>query len=284
MPKILIATFAALTLISYTVYAKSSEWVADDQIKARIIVEKTSISEDLATLKGAVEIRLEKGWHTYWRTSGDAGLPPSFNWDGSKNLDKAHIKWPAPSRFNEAGFYTFGYKNAVTLPVTFHLQTPGDALDLNLALKAMICNEICIPKNLDLTLTLPKGDGAQSETTSQINAAFRDLPHEGNLDTLKIDNLAVGLDKLVVTVSDSRGLSDETQLFLELEGVSLSSPAVMEIDDADTNPSGQKPVRQARMIVPAPDDIKNLSSRISGKDMRITLVNKGRAIEKTFSF
>lgn len=284
MPKILIATFAVLTLISCTVYAKSSDWVADDQIKARIIVEKTSISEELSTLKGAVEVHLEEGWHTYWRTSGEAGLPPDFNWDGSGNLEKADIKWPAPSRFNEAGFYTFGYKNAVTFPVTFHLQTPGDALDLNLALTAMICNEMCIPKNLDLTLTLPKGDGAQSEETSKINAAFRDLPHEGNLDTLKIDNLAIGLDKIVVTVSDSRGLSDETRLFLELEGVSLSSPAVMDVDDPETKRPGQKSIRQARMIVPAPDDITNLSSRISGKDMRVTLVNKGRAIEKTFSF
>ena len=41
---------------------------------------------DNGELLAGVQIRLEPGWKTYWRTPGDSGVPPSFDWSGSKNL------------------------------------------------------------------------------------------------------------------------------------------------------------------------------------------------------
>jgi hypothetical protein len=36
------------------------------------------------------------GWHAYWRSPGDAGIPPSIEWAGPTNLAHAEIAWPVP--------------------------------------------------------------------------------------------------------------------------------------------------------------------------------------------
>ncbi|MEZ5919077.1 MAG: hypothetical protein R3D66_03935 [Alphaproteobacteria bacterium] len=42
---------------------------------------------------------MSEGWHSYWKVSGDAGLPPCFDWSGSDNIEKADIFWPMPHRW-----------------------------------------------------------------------------------------------------------------------------------------------------------------------------------------
>lgn len=34
----------------------------------------------------ALKLVLEPGWKTYWRSPGDAGVPPVFDWSGSEIL------------------------------------------------------------------------------------------------------------------------------------------------------------------------------------------------------
>src|SRR5262245_19051661 len=64
-----------------------------------------------------VEIVMAEGWKTYWRTPGDAGVPPTFDWSGSGNLGAVTVFYPTPMRMEEAGGEVIGYKNAVVFPV-----------------------------------------------------------------------------------------------------------------------------------------------------------------------
>ncbi|MDO5529308.1 MAG: hypothetical protein Q4F71_07880, partial [Paracoccus sp. (in: a-proteobacteria)] len=34
----------------------------------------------------ALELVLAPGWKTYWRSPGDAGIPPSFDWRGAEEV------------------------------------------------------------------------------------------------------------------------------------------------------------------------------------------------------
>ncbi len=76
------------------------------------------------TIEAGLEIRLAPGWHAYWRSPGDAGIPPSIDWAGSENLSRAEIAWPAPARYSLQGFETAGYRDHVVLPITAN---PGAA-------------------------------------------------------------------------------------------------------------------------------------------------------------
>ena len=49
---------------------------------------------------------------------GEAGgVPPSFDWSKSTNLESAQVLYPAPKRFTDKAGDTVGYKGTVLFPV-----------------------------------------------------------------------------------------------------------------------------------------------------------------------
>src|SRR6516165_6190063 len=70
-----------------------------------------------SVLRAGVEIRLQRGWHTYWRYPGDAGVPPRFDFTGSQNVKAVDVLWPAPQPIPEHDLVTIGYTGDVILPL-----------------------------------------------------------------------------------------------------------------------------------------------------------------------
>lgn len=52
-------------------------------------------------LLGGIAIQLQPGWHTYWRTPGDSGVPPRFDFSKSDNVEAVTVLWPAPRKFED---------------------------------------------------------------------------------------------------------------------------------------------------------------------------------------
>jgi DsbC/DsbD-like thiol-disulfide interchange protein len=103
-----------------------------------------------------VEIELEDGWKTYWRSPGEAGgVPPSFDWSKSENLESAEVRYPAPKRLVDKGGATVGYKGHVIFPVKLRLQGPTEPVTLRLAVSYGICKDICVPGEAELSLAVP---------------------------------------------------------------------------------------------------------------------------------
>jgi DsbC/DsbD-like thiol-disulfide interchange protein len=100
-----------------------------------------------------IEISLEPGWKTYWRTPGE-GIPPSFSWDESVNLRTAEVLWPVPVRFVEAEGTSIGYKQRVVLPILITPESQEKPVSLNLAVAYGICKDICMPVEAQLTLDM----------------------------------------------------------------------------------------------------------------------------------
>ena len=98
----------------------ASAWAETEQTAVRLIAATEAVGT-AGTVPLGLEFRLEKDWHIYWRTPGDAGFPPHVKWDGSENLAEATLHWPVPERFSVLGLETLGYEDAVVLPVTARL-------------------------------------------------------------------------------------------------------------------------------------------------------------------
>ena len=105
----------------------------------------------------AVELQLAPGWKTYWRSPGDAGIPPSFDWSGSTNVKSVRLHWPAPEVFEANGLQTIGYHERLVLPVEITPEDPSRPVRLSLVMALGVCDEICLPATLELTseLTAP---------------------------------------------------------------------------------------------------------------------------------
>src|SRR5262245_7732022 len=82
--------------------------------------------------RAGIDITLDKGWRTYWRVPGDAGVPPQFDWSRSRNVKSITLLWPAPTRFTDEGGESIGYKDRVVFPVDVVANDPAYPIDLAL--------------------------------------------------------------------------------------------------------------------------------------------------------
>src|SRR5882672_3978004 len=76
--------------------ADASEWDGDQRAAVRLIAGAPRGSGAATIHQAGIEIRLSPGWKTYWRYPGDAGVPPRFDFSGSRNLKSAVVRYPAP--------------------------------------------------------------------------------------------------------------------------------------------------------------------------------------------
>ena len=104
--------------------------------------------------QAGVLIELEPNWKTYWRVPGDTGIPPQFDWTGSKNNGAIEVGYPVPSRFQDAGGEAIGYHDQVLFPLSVKPEKPDEMVHLQLNMFFAVCNEICIPVKANAELLL----------------------------------------------------------------------------------------------------------------------------------
>ncbi len=98
-----------------------------------------------------LEMHLDPGWKTYWRSPGDSGVPPTATWDKSKNLAQASFYFPAPHRMADQGGESIGYKDRVVLPLRVERTNNNAAVGLAMTLSFGVCKNICVPVDVDLS-------------------------------------------------------------------------------------------------------------------------------------
>lgn len=250
--------------------AAATDWVGDGHAAARLITAADTAGSS-RSLEGGLEIRLAPGWHAYWRSPGDAGIPPSFDWTGSLNLAKAEIAWPAPQRYSLQGFETAGYRDHVVLPIALTLARRGQALQLRAAVDWAACAQICVPYSAKFDLALPAGPAAASPQAPLIAAARARVP--GSLAASGLKLLSAGVaggarsPSLIVEFASPGRTFGTPDIFVEgLAKGSAARPAV-ELSDGGHRVRLAVPVRDA-----APADI-------AGRKLTLTLVDGPRAAE-----
>lgn len=114
---------------------------------------------DRGTYQAALHLQLAQGWKTYWRAPGEAGIPPRFNWQGSKNVADVALTWPTPEVFSTAGLRTIGYHDALILPIEITPHKAGGTVRLAGKMDLGLCREVCIPSEIKIEHTLDPDAG-----------------------------------------------------------------------------------------------------------------------------
>lgn len=122
----------------------------------------------------ALHVRLDPGWHTYWKNPGDSGTEATLEWLLPDGFTAGPIQWPRPVRIPYPPLMSYAYEDEVLLPVEI---TPPAALrtgtDVGLEATAdfLVCEEICLVATTRVTLELPVVAGEPAP--SELAAAFR---------------------------------------------------------------------------------------------------------------
>ncbi|WP_417526046.1 protein-disulfide reductase DsbD family protein [Marinovum sp.] len=167
--------------------AATSETHSSPALTARLIAAEQGVAPDASTLSAGLVIEMGEGWKTYWRSPGEVGLPPELDWSEAQNLAGAELLFPAPTRFTAFDIENFGYGDAVTFPISLTLDRPGQPVDLTTRVRLLVCKDICIPEDFDLTLALPQGTGIDADAAAILATALDQVPEEGAASGFEIE-------------------------------------------------------------------------------------------------
>jgi DsbC/DsbD-like thiol-disulfide interchange protein len=130
----------------------ASPWQKDGHSAVRLLAG----SRSGAVLLGGIGFQLQPGWKTYWRTPGDSGVPPRFDFSKSENVEAVTVLWPAPTKFDDgAGGHSMGYHNQIVLPLRIVAKNPDKPVTLRADVNYAVCEKLCIPveANAELAFT-----------------------------------------------------------------------------------------------------------------------------------
>lgn len=165
-----------LLLAGMPIAAAATAMVTTPQVRAQLVVHAPDGLRAGKAAWAGLLIEHQPEWHTYWKNSGDSGLPTQLTW-GTVGATAGDIQWPTPKRMVIGSLANYGYDGTLLLPVT--LSTTGDAAGptVKLKLKAdwLVCKQECIPQSGEFELLVPTG--APSIThASQFAKAFASQP------------------------------------------------------------------------------------------------------------
>ena len=145
-------------------------------VKAELLADASAIVPGKAFTVGLL-LRMAPGWHTYWKFSGDAGLPTELKWKLPQGWKIGEIQWPIPLKTIDPGdIETYGYENEVLLTQEITPPSKIDESSLKLSAEAnwLVCEKICIPGGETLQLELPISTTSQPANT-ELFARYRRL-------------------------------------------------------------------------------------------------------------
>jgi len=150
---LLLATAVPFSAVS----ALAAPAAASRHVQAELVSEVESIQPGQPFWLG-LHLKMEPGWHTYWKNPGDSGLPTRLTWKLPDGFEAAPIEWPYPKPFSQGPVTSYGYERDVLLPVRVTPRaslTPGQPVTLAARADWLECREQCLPGRAELKVTLP---------------------------------------------------------------------------------------------------------------------------------
>jgi len=169
---------AALSVVCMATQAHAddaSPWQQDTHSAVRLLAG----SRSGAVLLGGIAFQLQDGWKTYWRTPGDSGVPPRFDFSKSENIEAVTVLWPAPMKFDDgAGGVSLGYHDQTVLPLRIVPKSADRPVTLRAAISYAVCEKICIPVEANAELAF---NSVASTEDSALFAALDTVPKPANV-------------------------------------------------------------------------------------------------------
>jgi len=221
------------------------------------------------TYQAALRLTLSDGWKTYWRAPGDSGIPPHFDWHGSRNVGDVSITWPTPHVFDQDGLRSIGYKNQLVLPVEITPAKPGRPVRLRGEMEFGLCKDVCIPGRLDFDQTL----NADAARNPSIAAALAQRPYSAS---------EAGVRSSTCRLSPtSDGLRIEAHIAMPSAGG--TEVAVIEPGNPQLWASQTETTRRGNTLI-ATSDLSHVSGAafaLNRGEVRITVLGQRHAVDIT---
>lgn len=175
-------------------------------------------TDGAGTRFSALELVLEPGWKTYWRSPGETGIPPRFDW-ADDGMGAVTLFWPAPEAFEAGGARSIGYHDRLLLPFSVAPGADGPVEDLRAEVEFGLCREVCVP--VSVALSAP----AAGAPDPAIAAAMAAQPAAGDPALIRCEAAEIG-DGLRITAHLPEAFGTDLVAELADPAIWLSEPEI----------------------------------------------------------
>jgi DsbC/DsbD-like thiol-disulfide interchange protein len=214
-----------------------------------------------------IQLDLAPGWKTYWRSPGDAGIPPSFDWSRSTNVQSVRIHWPAPSVFQSNGLQTIGYHDQLVLPIEVVAIDPAKPMQLAADVELGVCDQICLPASLSLSTELL----VPGTSDGLIKAALRSLPETAG--DAGVVNVACVVDPIADGLRITASINMPKRAGTETVAIETADPSVWVASSAISR-EGDRLIATTEMV-----DRSGAPFALDRSTVTMTIISETTAVE-----
>lgn len=156
------------TLLAGPAYAQSSADLPNTRVE---LISETAAPAPGKPFTVGLVMAPRTGWHTYWLSPGDSGMPTRAEW----NQPAGDLRYPVPETYIVSGLmnHVYSAENILLTEVTLRANAAGST-PLTVNLSWLVCDDqICVPESATLTLPLATGDGSPDPVQAERFASAR---------------------------------------------------------------------------------------------------------------
>jgi thiol:disulfide interchange protein/DsbC/DsbD-like thiol-disulfide interchange protein len=164
------------SIIAFSPHGLAQNYQGKQLVRPELLADTNAIVPGKPFTVGLL-LRMAPGWHTYWKFSGDAGLPTEVKWNLPAGWKISDLQWPIPLKTIDPGdIETYGYENEVLLMQEITPPSKLDTSPVKLTAEAnwLVCEKICVPGSATLQLDLPVESTSQP-ANADVFARYRHL-------------------------------------------------------------------------------------------------------------
>jgi thiol:disulfide interchange protein DsbD len=210
-----------------------AEPVQTGHIEVELVAQEMGVAPG-STVYVALRQKIQPGWHTYWRNPGDAGDATRIVWTLPSGWTAGDIVWPTPEKSRVGPLLDFAYTGEVLLPVPISVPANaqvGSVVTLKAAAAFLVCEQVCVPEDAVVTLTLPVVSGmpqTDPKWGARIAETLAKAPKPTGLKA--VFDLQGGVLKLAVTGPPLKGADVSGAFFYPYSGKVIEHPPEQAIE------------------------------------------------------
>lgn len=163
----------------------------DHPVHARLLLDHDKVRPGQKVRLG-LHFTQRPGWHTYWHSPGDIGLPTDITWSLPPGAESTPYVYPVPHRYDVEGIISYGYDDQILLytDLTLPPDLPAGTITLGAKAKWLVCEVMCIPGEAELSLPVEVVSDATPDP-NEFSKLFDYFTAQHPVDAKNANNLTV---------------------------------------------------------------------------------------------
>ncbi len=155
-----LTTIISLLILTNVLFATPKD--GSDYVSVELIPLTNGIAPNQSFYL-ATKFKIDKKWHLYWKNPGDAGLPPSVEWNLPDGFKASDYIFPTPKTLVESDILSFVYGRELYLLT--EIQTPEkipNTIEIGAKIDWLVCKDVCLPGKGEAKISFLKVKSVES--------------------------------------------------------------------------------------------------------------------------